>query len=420
MKVLGIVAEYNPFHNGHLYHIQASRGISGADCVVAVMSGNFIQRGEPALVDKWARTEMALLCGVDLVIELPCPYAMASAEYFGYGAVKLLDSLGAVNMLCFGSESGSIEKLTEAASVLGEEPDNYKLALKASLSVGKSFPAARQEALSNYLKAQCGRDSLSETLKSSNNILGIEYLKALKRLNSAIIPMTIKRVGNEYNSTELSGEISSATSIRRIIAGNSWPAARKLLAAALPVQSLTILEREFELGKGPIFSSDFSMLLLSSLRRMSVEEISTLPYMDEGLENRFKRAAENTGSYQELLNAVFTRRYTNTRIQRCLFSLLTGLRRDSFDRFNKNGGPPYIRVLGFNNTGRQLLSSVKGSSLLPVITKTADFKNSDIPCAAAMLNLEAAATDQYVLGFRKSGLRKSGSEYMRNVIYHAP
>lgn len=416
MKVLGIVAEYNPFHNGHLYHLQASRTLSGADCIVAVMSGNFTQRGEPALVDKWARTEMALHGGIDLVIELPVVYAMSSAEYFAFGAVKLLDSLGAVNMLCFGSESGNMEKLTEAACILSEEPTGYKLALKSSLAVGKSFPAARQEALSSYLRAQYGCDTISGTLKNPNNILGIEYLKALRRLNSSIIPVTINRVGNEYHSTELSGKLSSATAIRRLIAENTWSEARLLLSDTLPGHSLDILEREIELGRGPILPSDYAPLLLSSLRRMSIEEINALPYMEDGLENRFKVAAENAGSYQELLDAIYTRRYTNTRIQRILFSLLTGLKRESFDYFNQNGGPAYIRVLGFNNTGRQLLSSVKDSTSLPIITKAADFKNSSFPGAAAMLNLEAAASDQYVLGFKNMSFKKSGSEFTRNVI----
>lgn len=418
MKVLGIVAEYNPFHNGHLYHVQSSRALSGAECVVAVMSGNFTQRGEPALIDKWARTEMALLCGVDLVIELPCVYAMSSAEYFAFGAIKLLDSLGAVNMLCFGSECGSMDKLKEVSSILSDEPTGYKLALKSSLSGGKSFPAARQEALSCYLKAQRGQDTLSEILKSPNNILGIEYLKALRRLNSSMIPMTLERAGNAYNSTKLSGELSSATSIRKIIAEKPWSLAKQLLEATLPNHTLNILEREFELGRGPILPSDFTTLLLSSLRRMSVEEIGTLPYMEEGLENRFKLAAENSGSFEELLGAICTRRYTNTRIQRSLFSVLTGLRSNSFDAFNNSGGPSYIRVLGFNNTGRQLLSSVRDSAALPVITKAADFKSSSIPGAAAMLHLEAVASDQYVLCFKNADLRKSGSEFTRNVIYH--
>jgi len=416
MKVLGIVSEYNPFHNGHLYHLQASRALSGADCIVAVMSGNFTQRGEPALVDKWARTEMALLCGADLVIELPLIYAMSSAEYFAFGAVKLLNSLGVVSMMSFGSESGSLEMLSQTASILGEEPEHYRHVLKESLFRGKSYPAARQEALSSYLTAQYGCDTLSGILKNSNNILAIEYLKALKRLKSSIVPMTIERVGNKYNSVELSGELSSATSIRKITAENPWPEARQLLASALPNKALAILEREIELGRGPVFTSDYLMILLSLLRRMSIEEISCLPYMEHGLENRFKQAAESAGSYQELLDALCTKRYTNTRIQRILFCLLAGIRKEHFDFFNQNGGPAYIRILGFNETGRKLLPDIKNKSTLPVITKAADYKNSGLPGVSSMLQMEAAASDQYVLGFKNMALRKSGSEFTRNII----
>lgn len=417
MKVLGIVSEYNPFHNGHMYHLQASRALSGADCVVAVMSGNFTQRGEPALVDKWARTEMALLCGADLVIELPLIYAMSSAEYFAFGAVKLLDSLGVVSMMSFGSESGSLERLTQTASILDEEPEHYRNVLKESLFSGKSYPAARQEALSSYLIAQYGCDTLSGILRNSNNILAIEYLKALKRLKSTIVPMTIERVGNRYNSVELSGELSSAASIRKIAAENPWPEARQLLASALPNKALAVLEREMELGRGPVFASDFSMILLSLLRRMPIEEIRGLPYMERGLENRFKQASGSTGSYQELLDALCTKRYTNTRIQRILFCLLSGIRKEQFDFFNQQGGPAYIRILGFNKTGRKLLPDIKNKSRLPVVTKAADYKKSDLPGVSFMLQMEAAASDQYALGFKNTVLRKSGSEFTRNIIY---
>ncbi len=418
MKVLGIVAEYNPFHNGHLYHLQASRAMSGADCAVAVMSGNFTQRGEPAIVDKWVRTEMALANGVDLVIELPFAYAMASAEFFAYGAVKLLDSLGAVDMLSFGSESGDLKSLSEAASILGNEPAEYRLALKNSLSNGKSFPAARQEALSSYLTGKYGEDHLSTSLKSPNNILGIEYLKALKKLKSGIKPITLGRSGSDYNSSNLSGKFSSATAIRRTICSEPWPEARKHLEASLPEHTLSLLEREFSLGRGPVSASDFSTQLLSVLRKMTIDEIRALPYMEKGLENRFKQAAENTGSYAELLDAVCTRRYTGTRIQRILFCILAGLTDRLFEAFNLNGGPSYIRVLGLNNTGRQLLSTVRDSSSLPVITKASDFKNSAVSGIASMLQLETASSDQYVLAFKTADLRKSGSEFTRNVIYN--
>ena len=226
MKVVGIVAEYNPFHYGHLYHLQSSRSLTEADCVVVVMSGNYTQRGEPAVVSKWARAEMALLSGADLVIELPVAYAMGSAEYFAYGAVRLLDSLGVVDAMCFGSESGDIEDLQAIASILADEPEEYKDLLKNHLSDGHSFPSARQKALSGYLRGRHGKADLTRLLKSSNNILGIEYLKALLRLDSKIKPVTISRIGSDYNSTELSGKFSSATSIRNILSVNQWRCAK--------------------------------------------------------------------------------------------------------------------------------------------------------------------------------------------------
>ncbi len=416
MKTVGIVAEYNPFHNGHLYHLETARSLTGADCVVVVMSGNFTQRGEPAVVDKWARAEMALLAGADLVIELPAAYAMGSAEFFAFGAVKLLDSLGAVDAICFGSEAGTLEYLSTAAKIFTEEPEEYRATLKKLLSDGISFPAARQKALSHYIKSKYGKDPVSSLLKSSNNILGVEYLKALYRLNSRITPFTTERIGGGYNSTELSGKFSSATAIRNIISSNQWQCARKLIGQSVPSSSLTVLEREIGFGRGPIFPSDFEGMILSLLRRSPADVIKNLPYMEDGLENRFASAAEKAGTLEELMELICTRRYTATRIQRILFSLLIGLDSEKFERFNSTGGPAYIRVLGFSRTGRRLLSEIRGKTALPVITRAAGSKNTSFPCAAEMLALEAAASDQYVLAFKNSCFKKAGSDFTHNVI----
>ncbi len=416
MKTVGITAEYNPFHNGHLYHLQRSRELTGADCTVVVMSGNFTQRGEPAVIDKWARAEMALLAGADLIVELPVPYAMGSAEFFAYGAVKLLDSLNTVDFICFGSEAGNIKKLSDVAEMLVDEPDDYRSALRNLLSEGLSFPAARQKAISQYAREKFGKDALSSTLKSPNNILGIEYLKALLRLNSKITPVTIGRLGSSYNSTELSGEYSSATSIRKVLKTNTWHYARKLLEFSMPARTLSILEREIELGRGPVFPSDFEDVIISLLRRMPNDMIKKLPYMEDGLENRFSAAAGKAGTLEELMQLVCTRRYTATRIQRILFSLLIGLNKEKFDHFNSLGGPAYIRILGFSPTGRYLLSKIRGKTKLPVVTKTAGFKNSDFPGVSEMLALEADSADQYVLGCKNTYFKKSGSDYMRSII----
>ena len=432
MSVLGIVSEYNPFHNGHKYHMEQSKELCGADSVVCVMSGNFIQRGEPAIVDKWARTEMALVSGADLVLELPVVYAMSSAEFFAYGAVKILDSTGITDFICFGSEAGSIDELQLIADILNAEPDKYKSSLKDFLAGGLSFPAARENALASYLEAVGhSSDNLSEMIRSSNNILAIEYIKAIRKIDSRIKPQTIKRIANTYNSDMLEGTISSATAIRKHILSleemkkqytSDTPEAPDLqvltdsLAGALPAQSFDILQREFKAGRGPVFSADFENTLLSAFRRMSSEEIAGLPYIAEGLENRVKSAAGNSGSLDELIENISTRRYTRTRIQRCLFSILTGLKNKEFMEFNLYGGPQYIRVLGFNSKGRQLLSKINRYASLPVIVKAADFKNSCNPLLAKMLEIEAASTDQYVLAFSNTENKKSGREFTRNIV----
>ena len=419
MKVLGIVAEYNPFHNGHLYHLEQSKAACGADCAVSVMSGNFIQRGEPAIVEKRARAEMALRAGIDLVLELPVVYAMSSAEYFAYAAVKILDNLGTVDYLCFGSESGNLDTLDMIADILVREPLEFKVLLRKSLAAGKSYPSAREAALKAYIAERPGTGiQIEGIMKNSNNILGIEYLKALKRLNSGILPLTIKRHGNTYNNANLTGDFSSATSIRSHIRQNPGTASLKGLESVLPTSSLEILESEFKQGRGPVFPEAFGSILLSGLRRMTNAEIKALPYVSEGLENRIKEAAENSLSLEGLLDGIGTRRYTDTRIQRSLFSLLTGMTGSEFDRFNEFGGPQYIRILGFNDQGRQLLSKAGKKALLPIITKAADYKSSCNPLLSRMLEIEAASTDQYVLAFKSTAHGKSGLEFTGNIIRH--
>lgn len=417
MKVLGIVAEYNPFHNGHLYHLEQSKEACGADCAVSVMSGNFIQRGEPAIVEKRARAEMALRAGIDLILELPAVYSMSSAEFFANAAVKILDNLGGVDYLCFGSEAGNVDSLEKIAEILVQEPPRFKEFLRDSLATGKSYPSAREAALKAYV-AELPESGIQieEIMKNSNNILGIEYLKALKRLGSAIRPLTIKRIGNTYNNESLTGDVSSATSIRNHIRLNPGIDSLMELKSVLPSSSLEILGREFNLGRGPVFPEAFSSILLSSLRRMTAAEISDLPYVSEGLENRIKEAAEKNISLEGLLDGIGTRRYTGTRIQRALFSLLTGMTGNELDRFNEFGGPQYIRILGFNDKGRQLLSKSRKKSILPIMTKPADYKKSCNPLLSRMLEIEAASTDQYVLAFKSNEYGKSGLEYTGNII----
>lgn len=417
MRVVGLIVEYNPFHNGHLYHLEQSRILSGADSVVCVMSGNFVQRGEPAMVNKWARTRMALAAGVDLVIELPAVYAMASAEYFGYGAVKLLDSLGIVDTLCFGSESGQMEELDIVARVLHDEPEEYKQLLKQALKEGISFPAARQQAVGKYLqdRVPCS-DRLNLLTSSANNILGIEYLKSLKKLKSRMQPLTIPRISNQYNQQELSGSVSSATAIRKSISESALVCYDSDWVQAIPETSRQVLEQEFAAGRGPVQSADFELLILAALRRMTKDQIKQLPYIGEGLENRIKKAAELSGSLEELVDKVSTRRYTRTRIQRSLFHIITGLTAKELERFGLYGGPQYVRVLGFNGKGRELLAAAADQSMLPVIVKPANYKNSCNVLLKRMLEIEAMATDLYVLGYSRKASRTAGQEFTQEII----
>lgn len=412
MRVLGLIVEYNPFHNGHLYHLEQAKSLCNADFVVCVMSGNFIQRGEPAIVNKWARTKMALGCGIDLVIELPLPYAMSSAEFFAYGAVKILNDLGVVDCLCFGSENADLDKFNTIADILINEPEGYKQVLKQELSKGISFPSSRERALRSYLKEMgCEILELEDIMGSSNNILGIEYIKALKRLNSRIKPFTIKRTGNSYNSSEITGNISSATSIRKLIQSD-----RKQLDMVLPPNCVAILEEEFSAGRGPIYPYLYEQLIISSIRRMTREQLKLLPYVSEGMENRIKEAAGTCGTLNELMEKVSTKRFTRTRVQRIITSLLTGLTSDEFHTFNRFGGPQYARVLGLNNKGRQLLSEINKKTCLPIITKTANFSKSCNPLLQRMLQIEAFATDMYVLGYNNPVYRKAGQEFTQNVV----
>lgn len=418
MKVLGLVVEYNPFHNGHLYHLEESKRITGADYTVCVMSGNFIQRGEPAIVNKWARAKMALMSGVDLVIELPVVYSMASAEYFGYGAVKLLDSLGCIDYICFGSESGNISDLEIIADVLVKEPQEFKAYLKECLDRGHSYPISRQEALEKYFRNHLNKpDLIQNTLASSNNILGIEYIKAAKRLNSSIKFKTIKRVSNNYNNEEVTGNISSATAVRKFIDINHNKSSLTDMECLVPPTSFHVLMDEFSAGRGPVFSQHFDTYIIGQLRKMSTEDIKKLPYVSEGLENRIKKAADESGSIEALIDKIATKRFTRTRIQRIVFSVLTGISTEMFETFNSNEGPLYVRILGFNDKGRSLLKEIKSRCILPLITKTSQYKSSCNPLLRKMLQIEADSTDLYVLGYSNPLFRKGGQDFTENPVY---
>jgi len=380
MKVTGIIVEYNPLHNGHLYHLQQTKQITNCDYVVAVMSGNFVQRGEPAIINKWARAEAALNAGVDLVIELPVIYSISSAENFAYGAISILNKLNIIDSICFGSESGDIEPLFKIAQILAEEPKEYKNLLKKFLKQGLPYPKAREFALNNYFKDE------NNLLQTSNNILGVEYLKALIKLNSNIKPYTIKRIKNNYNDINITSNIASATSIRHNFDNYD------LIKTTMPEFSFEIIQREKQLGKGPVNLNNLADLIFYKIRSLTANELSKIHDISEGLENKIKYAAEESSTIEGLLNLALSKRFTKTRLQRILLYILLGITKEVYLQNIKEIN--YIRILAANSNGRKLLKYIKDKKLvdIPIIINPSKYDKE-------LLSLDIKATDIYVLGY---------------------
>lgn len=421
-KVLGIIAEYNPFHNGHLYHLQKAIQLVQPDYTIAVMSGNFTQRGEPAIIDKWTRTHMALKNGIDLVLELPALYASQTAELFSAGAIQLLHMTGLVTHIAFGSEHNNLEELDMAARILAEEPKEYRMLLRSHLNKGFSFPLARMKAIQEYSSCEKWAKTLSPELvenifRGSNSILALEYLKALRRLKSPIKPFIIPRLGASYNSSSLEGQYSSATAIRSaILSGKSWDT----IAEALPEPSLRILQETIDRGWGPISIHSFDQLLLGLLRRSSTEEIASWMDVEEGLENRIKKYASESCSIEDFLNKVKTRRYTYTRFQRILIHGLLGIKTEDISYFQRNGGPRYLRILGFNTRSIPLLSSLKERSKLPIITKASHYYRLGDKDINKMFQYDVLAGDLYALALPNPEKRVGGREFKQGLVMIQP
>lgn len=406
-RVLGVICEYNPFHNGHLYHLIEAKKQTGAEYTIAVMSGNFVQRGCPSVVDKWTKVQMALLNGVDLVIELPTIYATSSAENFAYGAIKILDSLKVVDTLSFGSEISDIDILNRFASVLYHEPKEYVTMLNHELSKGISFPKARENALLMYLN---DIRKYANVLSGPNNILGIEYLKALKRVGSPIMPHTLKRKGSDYHEEEINGPYASATAIRKLILANNF----KLLSKTLPTASYHLLEEQMKKGNIVKDLSCFDKEIIYTLRKMSVKEIAELPDVSEGLENSIKNAANSCNTVLELINIVKSKRFTQTRIQRILLYSLLGITKKDMQMSQKIS--PYIRVLGFSSKGKLLLSEiVQQNPKLQVITSVKKyFDNCNNKSLKAMLEKDIFATNVYTIGYEYDSW--ANLDYTKKII----
>ena len=391
-KVLGIIAEYNPFHNGHLYHLEQSKKETGATYTVAIMSGNFTQRGNTSIIDKWSKAESALYCGIDLVLELPVLYSISSAENFADGAIKILDSLKVVDYLSFGAETADVSTLNEIAKVLYTEPRKYKTFLSHELKKGLSFPKARENALMMYLN---DIRRFTNVISSPNNILGIEYLKALLKYKSNIKPIAIHRTANGYNDLSYSDNIASSTAIRNIMKNNGFDILRNLL----PEPSYSILIKNLKQGHIVPDLSAFEKEIIYNLRKMDISEIAELPDVSEGLEFALKNTANSCNTLNEFINIIKSKRYTNTRIQRILLYALLGITKKDMDLSKKTS--PYIRVLATNKRGKFLISEIlKANPKLEIITSVKRYLDSNPnKNYQLMLNQDIWATNVYTIGY---------------------
>ncbi len=428
MKTLGIIAEYNPFHNGHLYHLQKAKKMTGAEFVIAIMSGNFLQRGEPAIFDKWTRALMALKSGVDLVIEIPFVFSSQDARAFANAGIKLLNSLGIVDFVTFGCEDGNISFLNEISELIAKEPLEFKKIIKEEVKKGNNFPTIREKALIQYYLENIDKlklssiEKLRKTLKQPNNILALEYLIALKNSKSNIEPFPIKRIGSNYSQKTLEGKYSSATAIRnkifQSIRDNNHDILENLIDF-IPSSSYEIISDTLEKGINPISISHFQQAILSNLRRMPTDDIKGIHGVQEGLENRIKKAAILSGNIEELIKKTKSKRYTHTRIQRILIHSLFNLKHQEISAFNKIG-PIYCRVLGMTNNGKFLLKKIKKKSELPIIIKLKNTfkKNSNHTniIEKNMLDYDIMSTNLYVLGYTKEPFAIGAQDYTKNVI----
>lgn len=407
MKTVGLITEYNPFHKGHLYHLNKAKEMTGADRAIVVMSGDFVQRGVPAIIDKFTRAHMALAEGADLVLELPLAYATASAEFFALGAVSLLTQIGCVDYLCFGSECGDISILSHIADFLAEEPVEYQAALKFHLQSGKSYPSARLAALSESMS-----DSVSDiarTLETPNNILALEYLKALKKLNSPIVPIALQRAGAGYHSQELSTGFSSATALRKLMLDKTAP---DTLQQHIPLNAYNILTSALS-ATSPVTANDFSPFLSYALM-MHKNHLTDYLDVDSSLADRIAKKLPDYKSYTDFADLLKTKTYTHTRITRSLCHIMLDIQKEHMNTYLSQGICFYARALGFKREAAPLLKSLKSNSSIPFITKLSLATTSLSATGQFMLQQDLKASELYHNPPEKKG--PAYNEYTRPLI----
>ena len=396
--MLGIITEYNPFHNGHKLHIEKAKEKTNSKFCIVVMSGNFCQRGEPAIFDKYLRTKMSLLNGADLVLELPLTFATASAELFSLGAVDILDKTGIVKSICFGSEEGKVNNFLKVANILSNEPLCFKENLNKFLNEGLSFPKARLKALESVLNEPL--DFLSEP----NNILSIEYLKAINRLNSKIVAKTIKREKTSFHSNDINGDIASATAIRQAILNNNVDDIKNVI----PKNCFDLIEKD--LLNNIIKIDDYTSILKYILKTNNIENIKQIADVTEGLENKI---IENVDSkcITELISNIKSKRYTYTKLQRAILHIILNITKDD-QQYLKKYLNQYIRVLGFKKSSSHILNDLTKNAKVPVITNLKNAKNQLDNKALYYLNKEIVSSDIYYIKQNK----KNNYEYKMPLV----
>ena len=398
MNVTGIITEYNPFHLGHLHHLKECKKNTNCNGVICVMSGNFVQRGMPAIMDKWERAKIAVKNGVDLVVELPLIFSISSAETFAYGAVALLEKTKIVNNLYFGSEHGNVLDLNKIASVIIKEPIEYKNTLKKELAKGVPYHYARLTSLKNYFNDI----NLEEIISSSNNILGIEYLKALIRLNSPIKPYTLKRIGSNYNDENITSLYASATSIRKTLSFNDFDKIKKVLPKESYEEIINLKNTDYKF----VYPEDIFPFLKYKILTEG-ENLSKLSQLKEGLDNKIKKEILNSNNLNEFILNIKSKRYNYTAISRALVSFFIGMENFSLDDI-KNSSIEYIRPLAFNERGSKILKEIKNKESVKIITKLP--KNIEY----SMLSLDLLGSKAYSI------LNKNISpmeDYLRSPIF---
>ena len=393
MSVIGIVGEYNPFHYGHKHHIAETKRLLGEDCpVVCAMSGDFIQRGEAAVYSKFARAEAAVRSGVDLVLELPPAWALSSAEGFARGAVGLLGSIGVVTHLSFGSECGEVEPLETLAEILLDPLIGADIRRELEAQEGIPFAAARQRAVAKRA------GELSGQLETPNNILAVEYIKAVYEQGLSIKPVTVQRFGSGHDKMSESGH-KSAAEIRRALANGAD------ISASVPGSAYEIYRREDKLGHGPVLMENLESAMISRLRMLPDSAFAALPDAGEGLNNRLARAAREESGLDAVIAAAKSKRYALSRIRRMVMCAVLGISADM-----SRETPPYARVLAANARGCALLREMDGKARIPVITKPAAVKELGAECRE-VFDRSSSAHDLYVLGYSAKEERRGGADW---------